>query len=38
MRQVLGHPEELAEAVFYAETQPIHVDVVVVRLPPAAEA
>jgi NADP-dependent 3-hydroxy acid dehydrogenase YdfG len=26
MRQVLGHPEELAEAVFYAVTQPIHVE------------
>jgi NADP-dependent 3-hydroxy acid dehydrogenase YdfG len=35
MRQVLGHPEEVAEAVLYAVTQPIHVNVaeIVVRPP-----
>jgi NADP-dependent 3-hydroxy acid dehydrogenase YdfG len=40
MRQVLGHPEELADTVFYAVAQPIHVDVavIVVRSPAAAEA
>jgi NADP-dependent 3-hydroxy acid dehydrogenase YdfG len=35
MRQVLGHPEEVAQAVLYAVTQPIHVNVaeIVVRPP-----
>jgi len=35
MRQLLGHPDDVAEAVLYAVTQPIHVNVadIVVRPP-----
>ncbi len=37
MRQLLGRPEEVADAVLYAVTQPIHVNVAEIVVRPAKQ-